>query len=95
MTMGFARYSDESGTMEPHHHAEEIVYVVSAQEAWARHGPRADRLGTPVGLEPGTTLHIPELEWHVFEFAEGGHLEILYFYGQADNIRPEEMADRG
>ena len=25
MTMGFARYSAESGPMAPHHHAEEIV----------------------------------------------------------------------
>ena len=36
MTMGFARYSDESGPMDPHHHAEEIVYVLSAKDGWAR-----------------------------------------------------------
>ena len=32
MTMGYALYSDESGPMEPHHHAEEIVHIVSSEK---------------------------------------------------------------
>ena len=28
-----------------------------------------------------STLHIPEGEWHVFEYEEGGSLEILFIYG--------------
>lgn len=94
MTMGFAIYSEESGPMEPHHHAEEIVYILSAEEGWIRYGDGADALGDPVPLEEGMVLHFPELEWHVFQFAPGGHVEIIYFYGQVDNIRPEEIERR-
>jgi hypothetical protein len=87
MTMGFAYYSAESGPMAPHRHAEEIVYVLSAQDGWTRHGglgEHPDGLGDPVPLEVGMILHIPESEWHVFEFDEGGHVEIIFFYSQSD-----------
>ena len=90
--MGFATYSAESGPMEPHHHAEEIVYILSAEQGWVRHGPEQDQLGPPVPLEAGMTLHIPPLEWHVFEYDQGGYVDIIYFYGQVDNIRPEDIA---
>ena len=89
--MGFGRYSEEIGPMDPHHHAEEIVHVLNAHNAWVRHGPAPSKLGSPVPLEAGITLHFPELEWHVFEFGANGVLEIIYFYGQVDNIRPEEI----
>ena len=91
MTMGFAYYSDESGPMEPHHHAEEIVYILSSENGWVRRGESPEMLGDPVMLEPGMTLHFPPLEWHVFEFEPGGHVDIIFFYGQVDNIRPEEI----
>ena len=91
MTMGFATYSAASGSMEPHHHAEEIVYVLAAQDGFVRSGPAQDRLGEPVALEAGMTLHFPELEWHVFEYGEGGFIDIIFFYGQVDQIRPEEI----
>ncbi len=87
MTMGFARYSAESGPMAPHRHAEEIVYVLSAQDGWTRYGGcgnEPDALGEPLPLEPGLTLHFPADEWHVFQFAEAGHVEIVFFYSQAD-----------
>ncbi len=90
MTMGFARYSDESGPMQPHQHAEEIVYVLSSREAWVEKGESPASTGEPVSLEPGMTLHIPPLEWHVFHWKPGGHLDIIFFYGQVDNIRPED-----
>ena len=91
MTMGFARYSEECGPMAPHHHAEEIVYIISAKDAWTKEGESADRLGPPIPLQGGITLHIPAIEWHVFGFEPGGHVEIIFFYGQVDGIRPEEM----
>ena len=91
MTMGFAQYSDQSGPMEPHHHAEEIVYILSTKDGWVRMGDSPDQLGRPVELEAGMTLHFPPLEWHVFEFRPGGHVDIIFFYGQVDNIRPEEI----
>jgi hypothetical protein len=87
MTMGFAHYSAEAGPMAPHRHAEEIVYVLESDLGWTRYGgfgDDPDELSGPIPLEPGMTLHFPENEWHVFEFAEGGHVEILFFYGQAD-----------
>jgi hypothetical protein len=91
MSMGFAHYSDESGPMEPHHHAEEIVYVLKAKDGWVRIGDAPDKLGDSIYLEAGMTLHFPLLEWHVFEFKPGGHVDIIFFYGQVDQIRPEEM----
>ena len=91
ITMGFARYSDESGPMEPHTHAEEVVYIVGARNGWIRYGPAKDRLGEPVPLEAGMVLHNPPLEWHVFGYAAGGYVDIVFIYGQVDRIRPEEM----
>ena len=91
MTMGFAHYSKASGPMEPHHHAEEIVYIISAENGWVRKGEDKDSLGEEFPLIAGMTLHFPPLEWHVFEFAPGGHVDIIFFYGQVDNIRPEEL----
>lgn len=91
MTMGFATYSAEFGPMEPHQHAEEIVYVLSTEKGWLRKGLKKDQLGEAIPLQAGMTLHIPPLEWHVFEFSPGGHIDIIFFYGQVDHIRPEEM----
>ena len=93
ITMGFARYSAESGPMEPHAHAEEVVYVLAADRGWIRCGPAPDQLGEPIPLEAGVVLHNPPLEWHVFGYEAGGHVEILFVYGQVEQIRPEEMAD--
>ena len=91
ITMGFARYSEDSGIMEPHHHAEEVCYVLSAQNGWIRYGPSPENLSERIVLEAGMTIHNPELEWHVFGFEKGGHVEIIFIYGQVDKIRPEEM----
>ena len=90
MTMGFAHYSDESGPMEPHQHAEEICYVLSAKDSWVERGDAPERLGDPFPLEAGLTLHISPLEWHVFRWKPAGHLDIIFFYGQVDHIRPED-----
>lgn len=91
ISMGFATFSGEFGPMEPHQHAEEICYVLSTEKGLFRKGPAKDQLGEPISLEAGMTLHIPPLEWHVFEFGLGGYIDILFFYGQVDQIRPEEM----
>ncbi|NPV86202.1 MAG: hypothetical protein HPY45_09370 [Anaerolineae bacterium] len=91
MTIGFARFSAEIGPAEPHHHAEESVYVLDAQRSWVCWGSAKDQLNQRLALQPGTLIHIPALEWHVFECEPGGYLEILFFYGQVDNIRPEEI----
>ena len=90
MTMGFGEYCEEAGPMKPHRHAEEIVYVLSADRARVRYGGAADALEHTVSLRRGMTLHIPEGEWHVFEYERRGHLDIIFFYGQTENIRPEE-----
>lgn len=90
MTVGFARYSAESGPMEPHHHAEEVCYIVDAKDGWVRYGLAPDQLDIRVDLEAGMTLHNPPMEWHVFEYGEGGFVDIIFIYGQVNNIRPEE-----
>ena len=94
MTMGFAHYSAAGGPMRPHHHAEEIVYILEARDGWFRHGPAKDALSTRISLTAGMVLHIPSLEWHVFEYDAGGVIDILFFYGQVENIRPEEAASK-
>ena len=90
MTMGYAHYSDASGPMEPHHHAEEICFVLEAKDCRVEFGPAVEDLSTAIPLEKGMTLHIPPLEWHVFRWNSGGSLDILFFYGQIDQIRPEQ-----
>ena len=90
MTMGFGEYCEEAGVMKPHRHAEEIIYVLSADRARVRYGSAPDTLEHTEPLRRGMTLHIPEGEWHVFEYERRGHLDIIFFYGQTENIRPEE-----
>ena len=45
-------------------------------------------------LEPGMTLYFDELEWHVFGYDLGGYVDIIFFYGQVNNIRPEEIYEK-
>jgi hypothetical protein len=83
ITMGFAHYSAESGPMSPHRHAEEVVYVLESVDGYTRYGGFGDEpneLGERIVLKPGMTLHFPKNEWHVFEFEEGGHVDIIFFY---------------
>jgi hypothetical protein len=88
MTVGFAHYSEESGPMQPHQHAEEVVYVTDAKDGYVRYGSSPDKLGPRLRLEKGMTLHTPELEWHVFEYEPGGYVDIIFYYAQVDNIFP-------
>lgn len=90
MTVGYARYSAETGPMEPHQHAEETICVLHSDRGRVRYGPAKDDLPHSVDLATGMILHFPEMEWHVFEYDEGGYVDIAYIYGQVDNIRPEE-----
>ena len=94
MTVGSAHYSAASGPMAPHQHAEETIFVLDAHDSWTRFGESADDLPNRVELEPGLTLHIPELEWHVFEWAPDGYADVVVIYGQVDNIRPEDILGR-
>jgi hypothetical protein len=88
MTAGFARYSEESGPMQPHQHAEEVVHVIDAKDGYVRYGPSPDKLGPWLPLRKGMTLHTPELEWHVFEYDPGGYVDVIFYYAQVDNIFP-------
>ena len=45
MTAGFACYSEESGPMQPHQHAEEVVHVIDAKDGYVRYGQSPDKLG--------------------------------------------------
>ncbi len=90
ISYGFTFYSNEVGQMEPHQHAEEVCFVVYSKGGWARFGQQADALQEKVPLETGMILHIPAHEWHMFSYDEGGSLEIMFMYGQVDNVRPED-----
>jgi len=94
MTMGFAYYSEKCGIMKPHHHAEEIVYIIDAKNSWVRYGPKENQLGEKIILKPSMILHFDELEWHVFGYDSGGFVDIIFFYGQVNNIRPEEIYEK-
>lgn len=91
MTMGYAYYSAESGPMEPHQHAEEICVCTKSQGGFFRYGDSKDNLGERIDMVPGMIIHFDPLEWHVFDYDEGGHVEIIFFYGQTENIRPEDI----
>ena len=91
MTVGFATYSKEYGPMEPHHHAEEVVYVLDAKDAWVEFGIERNELTNRSPLRPGDVLHFAELEWHVFKYGDAGYLDIIFIYGRVNNIRPEEI----
>ncbi|HEX9115529.1 MAG TPA: hypothetical protein VGA61_05640 [Anaerolineae bacterium] len=87
MTCGWATYSARSGPMQPHHHAEEVVVVLSTDRSYARYGGNGEaptELGPRLPLEVGMVLHFPAMEWHVFEYEEGGHLDIMFYYSQSD-----------
>jgi hypothetical protein len=94
MTIAFAHYSEESGPMEPHQHAEETVYIIDAADGWIRKGPSKTDLPEKVMVRAGTVLHFDEMEWHVFEHGKGGSIDALCIYGQVDNIRPEDILNR-
>lgn len=81
LNIGYCRYCAEAGPMELHMHAEETVQILSSDRAWVRFGPEKSELVNKVFLKKDMTLHIPEGEWHVFEYEEGGSLEILFIYG--------------
>ncbi len=92
MTVGFAYYSAESGPMEPHQHAEETIYVVDARDGWVAFGPEKNSLPQRFPLEAGMVLHIPEMEWHAFQYEQDGFVDVMFIYGQSDNIRPEDRS---
>lgn len=91
MTICFAKYSAESGEMEPHNHAEETVVILDCHDGWVKFGPTKDNLLNKVYLEKNMILHFDELEWHVFGYDNNGYIDALCIYGQVDNIRPEEI----
>ena len=90
MTVGYATYSEASGVMEPHHHAEETVIIFDAKKGRVCWGPEKDNLPYTRELERGMVLHIPENEWHAFYYEPGGFVDIVFIYGTADNVRPED-----
>jgi hypothetical protein len=91
MSMGFARYSAESGKMQPHRHAEEIIFVLDVRGGYVRYGTKEENLDQNVALSHGMVLHIPEGEWHVFEYEEGGFVDVIFFYGQVEGLRQEDI----
>jgi hypothetical protein len=90
MTIGFGHYANEYGRMEPHRHAEEVLYIIDASKGWFRIGPARDTLGERIPFIPGTLVHFNEMEWHTFEFDDDGFVDLIFIYGQVDNIRPED-----
>jgi hypothetical protein len=90
MTVGMARYSDDTGPMAPHRHAEETIVVLDARNARVRFGIGPRDLLETIELKAGLVLHIPAREWHVFEWDAGGLADVVVIYGQVDDIRPED-----
>jgi mannose-6-phosphate isomerase-like protein (cupin superfamily) len=76
---GIARYAAEYGALEPHVHGEEVCYVISADRGRVRFGESREKMDQVLSLETGMLIHAPAGEWHVFEYDQGGHIEIVYF----------------
>lgn len=90
MTIGYALYDETYGQMEPHHHAEETCIVTKSVKGSVSWGDSKDNLPNSSPLYEGMVLHIPENEWHVFNYEEGGCVEIIFIYGTTENLRPED-----
>jgi hypothetical protein len=45
----------------------------------------------PISASSVDSTNIASLHWHVFGFAEGGFADIIFYYDQVDNIRPEDV----
>jgi quercetin dioxygenase-like cupin family protein len=90
MTVGFARYSEDSGIMSPHNHAEETVIIFDVKDGSIEWGATENNLSNKANLEKGDVIHIPENEWHVFKYKPGGYVEIVFIYGSTKNLRPED-----
>lgn len=80
MTMRFAHNSDDAGSMPVHQHAEESIYIIDAMHGWVEWGAEEHDLRHKLDLAPGMVLHFPENEWHVFNNAEGGFVDMICVY---------------
>lgn len=68
-------------------HAEETVQVLSSDRAWVRFGSAKDDLPNKIMLKKNMTLHIPEAEWHVFGYEEGGSGDPVHLRQQGCTIK--------
>lgn len=90
MSFGRTRFAPQYGTMQPHHHAEEIIYVLDTMHGYVIFG-KEDCSEGRVDLEPGMVLHFADQEWHAFRFdKKDGYADILFFYSGVNDLRPEE-----
>ena len=90
MSFGRTLFSPQYGAMEPHCHAEETIYVLDTIGGRVRFGATKDCADGNVMLKADMVLHFAPMEWHVFEFDDNeGYSDILFFYAQVDNLRPE------
>ena len=89
MMMGFARFDKNLGEMIPHVHPEEGMFVIDCANAFARFGASEDSMGGRTAIKPGMIMWAAEGEWHVFEFGEGGFLDIVFCLPVGEIVRPE------
>lgn len=89
LTMGFARFGKEQGVMTPHIHVEEGMYVIDCANAYARWGDTEQTLGERHPVRPGMIMWAAEGEWHVFEFDDGGFLDIVFALPVSKLERPK------
>lgn len=91
MSFGRTMFAPEYGSMQPHHHAEEIIYVLDAKNSYVKFGEEEDCGNGKIQLSTDMVLHFAEMEWHVFGFDDPeGYADILFFYPGVQNLRPEE-----
>lgn len=95
MSFGRTMFSPKYDVMKPHCHAEEIIYVLDTKGGYVQFGETEECLGGRVKLRPDMVLHFAPMEWHVFTFEEeDGYSDILFFYSQVENLRPEEKTEK-
>ena len=78
---GYATFSPKYGTMKPHYHENEIMYIVDARDAFVRFGETKDTMNQREPLKKGEIIRARDGEWHIFEFdSEDGFLDIVAFF---------------
>ena len=79
--VAYATFAPKYGTMKPHYHENEIMYVKDAKDAFVRYGDSTDCMVKRDALHAGEIIRARNGEWHIFEFgSEDGYLELIAFF---------------
>ncbi len=80
--VGYSTFAPKYGTMKPHYHEDEYMYIVDARDAYVLYGPTKETMTERQDLHAGEIIRAREGEWHMFCFdSDEGFLSIIAFFG--------------